>query len=121
MKLQKMAGSKTSTWMQDALTLAERESNKKKVDIAVAIFNKRKEKKMNQKEFAKFLGCTQGMVSKLESGECNLTIEKMDELFDKLDMRVSFNIRSKYNEMYFRAPLWKVETGGGIYVGGMIG
>jgi len=52
--------------------------------IAAEITMKRVEKKMNQTEFAKFMGVTQGMVSKWEKGETNFTLGTLVTIATKL-------------------------------------
>ncbi len=60
--------------------------------IAGTITNKRNELGMNQKEFAEYMGVTQGMVSKWESCEYNFTIESAITIFDKLGLNFSIDI-----------------------------
>ena len=62
--------------------------------IAGTITNKRNELGMNQKEFAKYMGVTQGMVSKWESCEYNFTIESAITIFDKLGLKFSVDINN---------------------------
>ncbi len=62
--------------------------------IAGTITNKRNELGMNQKEFAKYMGVTQGMVSKWESCEYNFTIESAITIFDKLGIKFSVDINN---------------------------
>ena len=45
--------------------------------IATTITKNRIQRQMNQKEFAKFMGVSQSMVSKWESEEYNFTIESL--------------------------------------------
>jgi len=55
----------------------------------------RKSKGLSQKDLATLLGVGQSMVSKLESGEYNPTIEQLWKISHKLDweLDVSFNIK----------------------------
>ena len=41
---------------------------------------------MNQKQFASFMGVSQAMISKWESGEYNFTINTLNEICDKLGL-----------------------------------
>ena len=68
------------------LTPAEKKFNYIIADVAVKIRNKRKELNLTQKEFADFMGVSQGMVSKWESAEYNFTLESIVNLFDRLEI-----------------------------------
>lgn len=87
-------------------------------NIAVQIREKRKEMRMNQKQFADALGVTQGMISKWESGDYNFTIEKLVELYDKLNMEIDIHEkrRSVTFELFPRTKIpfspWECETKG---------
>ncbi|MCX7883495.1 MAG: helix-turn-helix transcriptional regulator [Caloramator sp.] len=59
-------------------------------DIAMKIFDYRKEKGLTQKQLAEKLGMKQAMISKLESGEYNPTIEQLWKISKKLGWQ--FNI-----------------------------
>lgn len=57
--------------------------------ITSQITRQRINRKMNQRQFADFLGCTQAYISKLENGNCNFTLGKLCELAVKLDLDIS--------------------------------
>lgn len=61
-------------------------------DISAKIEIERINKGMTQMQFAKFMGVSQGMVSKWESGEYNFTIEAIANIFDKLGLDFDFTI-----------------------------
>ena len=75
------------------LTSAEKKFNYIIADVAVKIRNKRKELNLTQREFADFIGVSQGMVSKWESAEYNFTLESIVNLFDKLG--IPFDLKEK--------------------------
>lgn len=79
----------------DCLSETEKKQGKLRGVISAAIENKRFELNMTQNEFAKKIGVTQGMVSKLESSEYNITVDKMIELFEKLDIEYNININGE--------------------------
>lgn len=54
--------------------------------ISTMILDCRASKKLTQKEFAKFMGVSQGMVSKWESCEYNFTVDNIAKICDKLDI-----------------------------------
>ena len=54
--------------------------------IVSALITARVDRSMNQKEFAAFMGVSQAMVSKWESGECNFTVETVSKICEKLGL-----------------------------------
>lgn len=56
--------------------------------IAAEISMKRQEMGMNQSQFAKFMGVSQGLVSKWESGEANFTLSSLVNIASKLDFEI---------------------------------
>jgi DNA-binding XRE family transcriptional regulator len=58
--------------------------------ISTAIFMYRTKHKLSQKKLAEKLGVTQAMVSKLESGDYNYTIEQLWKISQKLGL--SFDV-----------------------------
>jgi len=85
------------------LTEQEKELAKIKASVAIAIAKRRIELGMTQKEFAKHLGITQGMVSRLESGEYNYSIEKLHEVCFKSDLDFDPSIKPRRKES---AAVW---------------
>lgn len=83
--------------MFPSLTDAQLYASEMKYDISKAIYLKRKEKNMSQKEFAKFMDVSQGMVSKWESFNYNFTIDSISEIFSKLDLKLKVSIESDIN------------------------
>ena len=76
-------------------------------EIATRIKSKRKELGMTQKDFAKFLGVTQGMISKWEGAEYNFTIEKLVELYDKLNIMINIKEkRSKHDIIHYKTFIY---------------
>lgn len=72
----------------DCLTKSQKAKAEIKGKLAGIIFNKRAQLGMNQKEFAKHMGVTQGLVSKWESSQYNFTVETLVDILDKLDMKL---------------------------------
>ena len=77
--------------------------------ISTAITKARLEKNMTQKEFAAFIGVSQGMVSKWESADYNYTIESLANICDKLNYDIDISI-SKSDAMSFSAPQYQQKT-----------
>lgn len=63
-------------------------------EISSAIVKKRMELNMTQKEFAKHIKVSQGMISKWEGGDYNFSIKSLAELAEKLDMELYVNLKS---------------------------
>lgn len=53
--------------------------------VSMFIYKRRQELQMTQKDFAKMMGVTQGMVSKWESADYNFTIENIAHIAEKLN------------------------------------
>ena len=79
----------------DCLSETEKKQGKLRGMISAAIENKRYELGMTQKQFAEHLGITHGMVSKLESSENNISVDKLIELFEDLDIKYRIEIDEK--------------------------
>jgi len=63
--------------------------------VSIRISEEREKLKMSQSEFAEYMGVTQGMVSKWESGESNFSIHRIVNIFEKLGLEVSFSFSPK--------------------------
>lgn len=92
---EKIKNAKTTNWLAEGLTENEISSIKELALVSARIEMKRNELGMSQKEFAKMMGVSQGMVSKWESGEYNFTITTLKEICGKLDLEFEPVIREK--------------------------
>lgn len=61
--------------------------------ISTSILKERIARNMSQKDFAKKMNVSQGLVSRWESGECNFTIEAFSEICAKLDLEPQIIIK----------------------------
>lgn len=61
-------------------------------DISAKITKARIERNLSQKQFAEFMGVSQAMISKWESGDYNFTIASLSKIFDKLNMDFDITI-----------------------------
>ena len=68
-------------------------TSKMKAQVAVAIFKRRLELNMTQKEFAEYMNVSQGMVSKWESREYNFTIRSLNEICEKLHLSLNLDMQ----------------------------
>ena len=64
--------------------------------ISSVIVSNRLERGMNQKQFAEFVGVSQGMISKWESGEYNFTVETLANICEKLNLDFEVNLSSRW-------------------------
>ena len=75
---------KTTNWLTSSYTKEELLIRKTLAIVAAEIQLKRIDMGLDQKQFAKLLGVSQGMVSRWESGEYNFTIATLVNICEKL-------------------------------------
>lgn len=78
------------------------------VDIACKIINYRLDNNMTQKDLAKKLDITQAMVSKLESGEYNPSIEFLFNISKKLGWKFELTFEDKHKDGKIQYNLDKI-------------
>lgn len=86
---------KSTDWLIAGLSNEELSAKKTLAVIAAEIQLKRIELGLDQKQFAKMLGVTQGMVSRWESGTYNFTITTLVNICEKLGLSFEPQITSK--------------------------
>lgn len=64
--------------------------------ISAIITACRIERNMTQKEFAKFMGVTQGMVSKWESEDYNYSVKALAKICDKLNLNLEIRLTPQW-------------------------
>ena len=67
--------------------------------ISTAIFDYRQEKGLSQKKLAAILGVTQAMVSKLESGDYNYSVEQLWKISQKLGFKLNISFEKEKEEV----------------------
>lgn len=72
-----------------SLSAEQRAHNDLLATVATRIRQERIKRGMSQKEFAKFMNVSQGMISKWESAEYNFTVDTLCEIFAKLESSIS--------------------------------
>lgn len=92
---EKLAEAKKATWITDGLSENEIKSTVELAKISAKIESKRSDLHMTQEEFARYMGVSQGMVSKWESREYNFTIKTLNEICEKLDLVLDITIQSR--------------------------
>lgn len=88
----------------DELTDLEKKQSDLRGRIAAMILNERTRRNMTQEAFAQFMGVRQSMVSRWESCGCNLTIDKLAEICDKLDISLQITMEPGFVEETSSVP-----------------
>lgn len=78
------------------LSPAEQTANKKLTSISNAIALWRMEHHMTQKEFASYMGVSQVMISKWESGEYNFSVKALSEISTRLGLSLDSLFAGKH-------------------------
>lgn len=81
--------------LTENLTAADIKAAQIKAEIAAMLASARINKGMSQKAFAEFMGVSQGMVSRWESGNANFTIEALVAIACKLDLEICSPLKAK--------------------------
>lgn len=84
----------TTDWLIKDISKEQLQTEKALALIANKISNKRYELKMDQKEFAKYMNVTQGLVSRWESGRYNFTVSNLISICNKLELSLDINLLS---------------------------
>ena len=93
----------------DYLDTAELLEAEMQAKISTAILKKRLKLGLSQKEFAAYLGVSQGLISRWEGGDHNFTIKTIAEVFDKLGIEVNILIGNELERREFTG-FWKDDT-----------
>lgn len=86
---EKLANAKKTNWISEGLSEPEVKTIVELAKISAQIERCRLEMDMTQKEFAEYMGVTQGMVSKWESREYNFTVKALNDICQKLHLELS--------------------------------
>ena len=88
---------RTSDFMEDLFFDVDTESSEYVFydtlgSISIELVNYRAQHNMTQKDLASFLGVSQAMISKYESGDYNFSLRSLIDLFSKLSIPFNFSI-----------------------------
>lgn len=108
---EKIAGAKKTSWITDGLTEAEVKTAIELAKISARIERCRLDLGMTQQEFAKYLGVTQGMVSKWEGREYNFTIRTLNEICEKVNLDLSISLDRSCVMSNYEIIRWDEEKG----------
>lgn len=103
---EKITGAKKTSWMAEGFTASEVKTTIQLAQISAKIERRRLELGMTQKEFADFMGVTQGMVSKWESREYNFTVKSLNEICHKVNLFLSLSMECPYVKNDYSAIKW---------------
>ncbi len=67
--------------------------------LSTAIFEYRRENDLSQKQLAAKLGVSQAMVSKLESGDYNYSVEQLWKISQKLGFKLNISFEKEKEEV----------------------
>jgi DNA-binding Xre family transcriptional regulator len=88
-KLNRLLSNRPSEWKEEALgRIATRGWKRNSHAVALSVLRILQERKMNQTALANLMGVSQQQVSKIISGEENLTLETIDKLERALDVEL---------------------------------
>ncbi len=76
----------TTNWLTNGISQEQLKTEKALSVISAKIYTKRTRMGLDQKAFAKFLGVTQGMISRWESGTYNFSISTLISICEKLEL-----------------------------------
>ena len=85
----------TTNWLTKGISEEQLKIEKALSVIAAKIYTKRTQMGMDQKAFAKFMGVSQGMVSRWESGTYNFSISTLIGICEKLELNFEPQIFEK--------------------------
>ena len=86
-----IAAAKTDSDLFDCMSNEDKAINSVMAEISYLIMDERRKRGLSQKEFAEFLGVSQGIVSRWES--CNFTIQKAVSIFTKLGLEIEISVK----------------------------
>lgn len=96
---EKIASAKKTNWISEGFSENEVKTMVELAKISARIERCRIEMGMNQQEFAKYMGVTQGMVSKWESREYNFTIKTLNEICQKINLKLYVSLEKNVQSL----------------------
>jgi transcriptional regulator with XRE-family HTH domain len=95
---EKIANAKKTSWLTEEMTDSEVKTIVELAKISAKIERSRIDLGMTQKEFADYMGVSQGMVSKWESRDYNFTIRTLNEICKKLNLTLNISLDTSKEE-----------------------
>ena len=106
---EKLVSAKESYWISEEVPESEVKATVELAKISAQIERSRLEKGMAQQEFAKYMGVSQGMISKWESREYNFTIKTLNEICEKINLELTIDLQKKCNDSDYSVVKWNSE------------
>ncbi len=106
---EKLVNAKKTDWISEGFSEAEVKTMIELAKISARIERCRIDMQMTQKEFADYMGVTQGMVSKWESREYNFTIKTLNEICQKIDLELSVSLEKPCVKSDYTVVRWDSE------------
>ncbi len=103
---ERITSGREASWLTEGLSEAEIKTTVELAKISARIELCRLEMGLTQQEFAKYMGVSQGMVSKWESREYNFTIRSLNEIGRKLDLDLFINLSKPCKKTDFKIVKW---------------
>lgn len=107
--MDKIAKAKTANWVSEGIDDAEIKTIVELARISAKIERCRLDLGMTQKEFADYMGVSQGMISKWESREYNFTIRSLNEICQKLKLSLSMSMEKPCSKSDYTLVKWDEE------------
>ena len=107
--MEKIANAKKTSWISEGISEVEIKTTVELARISAKIERCRLDLGMTQIEFARFMGVTQGMVSKWESRDYNFTVRSLNEICQKLDLILSVSIEKPCLKNDYIVIKWEEE------------
>ena len=89
---EKMANAKKSNWITQGIPEAEVKSIVQLAKISAQIERCRLDMEMTQEEFAKYMGVSQGLVSRWENRDYNFTVKSLNDICQKLNLSLTIDM-----------------------------
>lgn len=106
---EKIIAAKKTNWLSQGMSQVEIKTTVELAKISAKIERCRLDLGMTQKEFADYMGVTQGMISKWESREYNFTIRSLNEISEKLGLHVSVSMNKICERNNYSMIKWDEE------------
>ena len=112
---EKMANAKKSNWITQGIPEAEVKSIVQLAKISAQIERCRLDMEMTQEEFAKYMGVSQGMVSRWENRDYNFTVKSLNDICQKLNLSLTIDMLQieavkDYNVVNWDGEIMPVKT-----------